>query len=122
MINRIGIAAGLLACVLAALAVPAVAAPPSVEQAAWTGLKKDIVLPNGTRLAYVELGDPAGEPLLLLHGYTDSSRSWSLTAPHLKHYRLIIPDQRGHGGADAPRCCYSLSAFADDAHPDWFEG
>jgi pimeloyl-ACP methyl ester carboxylesterase len=61
------------------------------------------------------MGDPQGEPLLLLHGYTDSSRSWSLLAPHLSRYRLIIPDQRGHGGSDAPDCCYGPSQFADDA-------
>ena len=115
MLNRNRIAAGLLACVLAMLAVPSIAAPPSASQAGWTDLKKEVRLPNGIKLAYVELGDPKGEPLLLLHGYTDTSRSWSLTAPHLARYRLIIPDQRGHGAADAPACCYSLSAFADDA-------
>ena len=115
MINRIRIAAGLRACVLVMLAVPSVAAPPSVNQSEWTSLQKEVRLPNGIKLAYVELGDPNGKPLLLLHGYTDTSRSWSLTAPYLSRYRLIIPDQRGHGAADAPRCCYSLSTFADDA-------
>jgi pimeloyl-ACP methyl ester carboxylesterase len=113
--TRLKHAAGLLACVLTILSVPAVAAPPAVSQESWTGLKKAVRLPNGVKLAYVELGDPAGEPLLLLHGYTDSSRTWSLTAPYLAKYRLIMPDQRGHGSSDAPACCYSLSAFADDA-------
>ena len=112
--KRTRLALTILACVLTTLSAPALSGP--VNQAAWSGLKKEVVLANGTRLAYVELGDPAGKPLLLLHGYTDSSRSWSLSAPYLKRYRLIIPDQRGHGAADAPRCCYSLSAFADDAH------
>ena len=56
-----------------------------------------------------------GEPLLLFHGYTDSSRSWSLMVPHLSRYRLLIPDQRGHGGSDAPQCCYGSTQFADDA-------
>ena len=115
MMKRTKLALAIFTCVLATLAIPAAAAPPSVDQATWSGLKKDIALPNGTRLAYVELGDPAGEPMLLLHGYTDTSRSWCLAAPYLSRYRLIIPDQRGHGDADAPRCCYSLSAFAEDA-------
>ncbi len=91
----------------------AIAAP--IDQASWSSLKKKVRLPNGVKLAYVELGDPKGPPLLLLHGYTDSSRSWSLAAPYLQDYRLLIPDQRGHGAADAPRCCYSTSAYADDA-------
>jgi pimeloyl-ACP methyl ester carboxylesterase len=86
-----------------------------IDQANWAGLKKQVQLSNGLRLSYVELGDPKGEPLLLLHGYTDSSRSWSLTAPHLGKYRLLIPDQRGHGGSDAPLCCYGSTQFADDA-------
>jgi pimeloyl-ACP methyl ester carboxylesterase len=86
-----------------------------IDQANWVSMKKQVRLPNGLRLNYVELGDPKGEPLLLLHGYTDSSRSWSLMVPHLSAYRLLIPDQRGHGGSDAPACCYGSNQFADDA-------
>ena len=120
MLNRLKVAAVLMACVLTTLTAPALAAPTAtatatITQGSWTGLKKEVRLPNGLKMAYVELGDPKGRPLLLLHGYTDTSRSWSLTAPYLAHYRLIIPDQRGHGAADAPACCYSLSTFADDA-------
>ena len=111
--SRIRVAFALLLCLFMSLGAPALAGP--VEQSGWTALKKQVRLPNGVRLNYVELGDPAGEPLLLLHGYTDSSRSWSLTAPHLSRYRLLIPHQRGHGGSDAPACCYSASQFADDA-------
>ena len=99
-----------------ALHVPAsTAAAAGVDQSSWASLKKEVKLANGLRLAYVELGDPKGEPLLLLHGYTDSSRSWSLVAPHLGRYRLLIPDQRGHGAADAPACCYGTTQFAHDA-------
>jgi pimeloyl-ACP methyl ester carboxylesterase len=117
--SRLRVALALLLFVFASLGGgAAIAAPPAgtaVDQARWTSLKKDVRLPNGIRLAYVELGNPKGPPLLLLHGYTDSSRSWSLAAPYLKDYRLLIPDQRGHGAADAPACCYSISAYADDA-------
>lgn len=113
---RIKIAFAMLAAVLFSLAAPSLAAPAAgVSQENWASLKKQVRLPNGLRIAYVELGDPNGEPLLLLHGYTDSSRSWSLMVPHLQHYRLLIPDQRGHGGSDAPECCYGLSQLADDA-------
>jgi pimeloyl-ACP methyl ester carboxylesterase len=111
---RIKVALGLLLFVFFSLAAPAVAASNS-DQAAWVPLKKQVTLTNGLRLSYVELGDPKGEPLLLLHGYTDSSRSWSLVAPYLGKYRLLIPDQRGHGASDAPPCCYGSTQFADDA-------
>lgn len=110
--RRIKVAFGILLCVLVSIGVPAVAAP--VDQASWTSIKKEVRLPNGLRTTYVELGDPSGEPLLLLHGYTDSSRSWSLVTPSLAKYRLLIPDLRGHGGSDAPACCYSPTQVADD--------
>ena len=111
--DRIRLALTLLCLLTIAGHRPTAAAP--VEQSSWTSLKKEVRLPNGLRIAYVEAGDPKGEPLLLLHGYTDSSRSFSLMVPHLSRYRLLIPDQRGHGGSDAPACCYSPSQFADDA-------
>jgi pimeloyl-ACP methyl ester carboxylesterase len=109
---RFKIAMALMIGVLLSLSAPALAA---VDQAAWATHKREVRLPNGTRLAYVETGNPDGEPLLLLHGYTDTSRSWSLLVPHLARYRLLIPDQRGHGASDAPECCYSVSQFAYDA-------
>ena len=112
--NRIRVAFALMACVLVTLGVPASAQPP-VDQASWASLKKEVRLPNGVRLAYVEAGDPNGEPVLLLHGFTDSSRSFLPMVPHLSRYRLLIPDQRGHGASDAPECCYGASQFAYDA-------
>jgi hypothetical protein len=56
----------LLFCVLLALAVPAAYAQPAgppVDQASWAARKRIVALPNGVRLAYVELGNPAGRPL-----------------------------------------------------------
>lgn len=110
----IRVAFAFLACVLMTLGVPAAAQPP-VDQSTWASLKKEVRLQNGIRLAYVEAGDPNGEPLLLLHGFTDSSRSFLPMVPHLARYRLLIPDQRGHGASDAPECCYGSSQFAYDA-------
>lgn len=87
----------------------------SISQAAWAGAKRQAPLPNGITLAYVEMGDPAGRPLLLVHGYTDSSRSWSLAAPFLADgRRLIVVDLRGHGTSTAPRAGYSVSDMVQD--------
>lgn len=98
-----------------AAAQPVQARPAPVDQASWTARKQRVRLPNGIELAYVELGNPAGRPVLLLHGYTDTSRVWSIVAPYLADHRLLIPDQRGHGESSAPACCYAMSEFADDA-------
>jgi pimeloyl-ACP methyl ester carboxylesterase len=51
----------------------------------------------------------------LIHGYPDSSRSWSLTAPRLVgDFRLIVADVRGQGASEAPECCYTLPDLAYD--------
>lgn len=51
---------------------------------------------DGTRIAYREVG--AGPPLLLVHGFGESWRSWEGVVPDLaSSYRLILPDLRGHG-------------------------
>jgi pimeloyl-ACP methyl ester carboxylesterase len=83
---------------------------------------KQAELPNGLRLPYTERGDPAGAPpLLLLHGYTDSWRSFAPLLPHLPaSIRAIAPTMRGHGDASRPDAGYGaadlaadLAAFAD---------
>lgn len=45
-----------------------------------------------------------GSPVLLLHGFPDSSTLWDDVAPHLlaAGHRVIAPDLRGFGGSDAP--------------------
>jgi pimeloyl-ACP methyl ester carboxylesterase len=111
---RLAVAAALSLFALGAPAATAAAAAP-IDQAGWAERKRHVTLPNGVRLAYVELGDPRGSPVLLLHGYTDSSRVWTILAPQLARHRLIIPDQRGHGASDAPACCYNMHQYADDA-------
>ncbi|WKL39655.1 alpha/beta hydrolase (plasmid) [Sinorhizobium meliloti] len=61
------------------------------------------------------MGDPDGVPILLLHGFTDSARSWSLTAPYLATgFRVIAPDLRGHGHSDQPEGCYTIPEMAND--------
>lgn len=87
----------------------------AISQEHFSALKQTVVLPNGLRLAYVEMGDPDGVPILLLHGFTDSARSWSLTAPYLATgFRVIAPDLRGHGHSDQPEGCYTIPEMAND--------
>jgi pimeloyl-ACP methyl ester carboxylesterase len=88
---------------------------PIPTQAQWADAKKTVKLANGVTLAYSEMGNTDGAPTLLLHGYTDNSRSWSLIAPFLKHRHLFAIDLRGHGKSEAPPCCYAYTDLADDA-------
>jgi non-heme chloroperoxidase len=72
-------------------------------------------LASGLALDYVEQGDRSGLPLLLLHGYTDSWRSFQpLLAALPKGLRAIALSQRGHGDSDKPRVRYETSGLAAD--------
>jgi pimeloyl-ACP methyl ester carboxylesterase len=97
---------------LAGTATAAEIAIPS--QAEWAGAKQHVTLPNGINMAYVEMGNTTGRPLLLIHGYSDSSRTWSTIAPYLKDRHLIAIDLRGHGASTAPQCCYTMMDFSND--------
>jgi pimeloyl-ACP methyl ester carboxylesterase len=44
---------------------------------------KSVQLPGRVRLEYVEQGDPAGVPVVMLHGLTDSWHSFEPVLPHL---------------------------------------
>ncbi|WP_424237343.1 2-succinyl-6-hydroxy-2,4-cyclohexadiene-1-carboxylate synthase [Bhargavaea ginsengi] len=57
---------------------------------------------RGIRIGYREAGDPYGEPLVLLHGFTGSSASWIEFADEFASCRLIMPDLTGHGHSAAP--------------------
>ena len=58
----------------------------------------DVALGNGVRLHYARQGPPDGPAIILLHGYSDSSFSFSRVMPLLPpELRVIAPDLRGHG-------------------------
>ncbi|HLA09024.1 MAG TPA: alpha/beta fold hydrolase [Pyrinomonadaceae bacterium] len=72
-------------------------------------------LETGVRLNYAEQGDPNGEPLIMLHGYTDSWFSYSRVLPLLRsRYWVYVLDQRGHGDSERPASGYSMRDFARD--------
>lgn len=75
-------------------------------------------LPGRPALELVEQGRPApGVPsLLLLHGITDSWRSFEPLLPHLPdHWHVVALSQRGHGGSDKSVPCDRSADFAADA-------
>ena len=77
---------------------------------------KSVELPGRVRLEYVEQGDPAGVPVLMLHGVTDSWRSFEPLLPHLPaSIRAIAVSQRGHGDSGRPASGYRTRDFAADA-------
>ena len=75
----------------------------------------DAQLTTGVRLRYAESGDPAGRPVILLHGYSDSWFTYTRTLPHFDpSWRVYIPDQRGHGDSERPAGGYTFPGFVAD--------
>src|SRR5262245_1778152 len=75
----------------------------------------DARLTTGVRLRYAEGGDPAGRPIILLHGYTDSWFSFTRALPYFDpSWRVYILDQRGHGDSERPAGGYTFPDFAAD--------
>jgi len=71
---------------------------------------------NGIDL-YFEQHGSAGEPLVLVHGYTGDSTDWRHQLPEFAAtHRVLIMDHRGHGRSSAPggRDAYSMLQIADD--------
>jgi pimeloyl-ACP methyl ester carboxylesterase len=97
-------------------AVYAAAATPSkIDLNTFDASKKTVALPNGEVLAYIDMGNAAGPPVVLIHGYTDSARDWVPMLPFVsKRFRLILIDMRGHGHSSKPECCYTRLDLAYD--------
>ena len=68
---------------------------------------------EGCTLHYEEYGH--GAPLLLVHGLGSSTLDWEQQIPQLAaHYRVIVPDVRGHGRSDKPRERYRIAGCSAD--------
>lgn len=68
------------------------------------------------RLHFVDWGNEAKPPLLLVHGGKDHARSWDFVARALRSdYHVIVPDLRGHGdSAWAQGSTYTLPEYVLD--------
>ena len=75
-----------------------------------------VTLPNEKLYRYVAAGDPGKPTLVLLHGFTDSWRSFDAILPLLQdHFHLIALDQRGHGDTGSDFRTFEVEDFAVDA-------
>lgn len=69
---------------------------------------------DGVKIVFSDEG--IGEPILLLHGFINSRKSWNNTQLKQdlldKGYRVIVPDLRGNGESDKPQ---NDEAYENDA-------
>ena len=106
-----------VAIVLALLSLPAAAADyPAPKQGDW--IARDFRFHTGEvmpelRLHYTTIGEPSGQPVLVLHGTTGSAASMltpafagELFGPgqplDANRYYIILPDGIGHGKSSKP--------------------
>jgi pimeloyl-ACP methyl ester carboxylesterase len=72
-------------------------------------------LATGVSLHYAEKGQQGNTPLVFLHGFADSCRSFLSVIESLSHGRNAIAiDLRGHGDSDKPEDGYSMADFTQD--------
>ena len=71
------------------------------------------------RMRYLDWGAQAGQastPVLALHGLASSAHWYDIIAPMLRdRYRIIAPDQRGHGQTTQANDGYGWHSVASDA-------
>jgi pimeloyl-ACP methyl ester carboxylesterase len=68
---------------------------------------------NGVRVHYLIAGD--GEPVVLLHGWPQTSHEWTPIIPTLADtYTVIAPDLRGLGHSGKPQSGYDMNTVAGD--------
>ena len=80
---------------------------------AQTPKKSESVLINGKTLYYEIYGE--GEPLFLLHGYTQSSVSWKpYVKDYQKEYEVYLIDLTGHGKSEPFKETLSIRSVAQD--------
>jgi pimeloyl-ACP methyl ester carboxylesterase len=109
------LAAALLSAAALAAALPATAAN-APQPAAIT--QHDIEA-NGLRLHYRQAGsqNDGATPVLLLHGYAETSHMWQPLMAQLGAQRVVIaPDLPGSGNSQIPASGYDKKTLAQDIH------
>lgn len=104
-----------ISCLAVALFAGLVSLPQSASPSIDPLRHSHVKLSTGIQMHYAEQGRESGEPVILLHGYSDSWFSFSRVLPLLPDdYRVFALDLRGHGQSDQPASGYGLDDLAAD--------
>lgn len=72
---------------------------------------------NGVTLHYLQTGKGRESPVVLLHGYAETSYMWRPLMPKLADRHVVIaPDLRGAGSSSKPEGGYDKKTMAQDIH------
>lgn len=78
---------------------------------------RKVPLKTGVTLNVAFAGPADAPPVIMLHGFPESHRTWRGLAPLLEdEFRLVMPDQRGFAGSDRPQDveAYRADTLVDD--------
>ena len=78
---------------------------------------REVTLPGRGTIFFREVEGPPGAPtLMLLHGWTATAdlNFFTCYEPLGRHFRVIAPDQRGHGHGIRSNKPFTLASCADD--------
>ena len=77
-----------------------------------------ITCSDGTRLNYVETGDPTARPVVLIAGFKAAATSWAYQVKPLARagYRVIAFDRRGHGASQVGAADHTMERHGADIH------
>jgi pimeloyl-ACP methyl ester carboxylesterase len=108
--NSLGGAANLIVALLFACF------PPSANAGKLpAGFAEHDTAVNGVRIHYAIGGK--GSPVVLLHGYAQTSHMWNpIMLLLVKNHTVIVPDLRGAGGSSKPESGYDKKNMAVDIH------
>ena len=107
---------GRVASCLTTLALMFVLGLASVAQSATTGtIESRYATVDGLKIHYLTIGK--GKPLILLHGYAETSRMWRPIMPQLAdRFMVIAPDLPGIGDSDIPKTGNDMKTAAIRMH------
>jgi pimeloyl-ACP methyl ester carboxylesterase/uncharacterized RmlC-like cupin family protein len=72
---------------------------------------------NGVKIGYLKQAGGGGAPVVLLHGYAETSHMWRpLIASLAQRHTVLAPDLRGVGMSDKPEEGYDKKTLAADVH------
>jgi non-heme chloroperoxidase len=77
---------------------------------------RTVVTADGTRLAVSVMGETAGPPIVLVHGFTGAKEAWATVARTLvtAGYHVVVYDLRGHGASTLGSDGTTLEALVGD--------
>ncbi len=82
------------------------------------GFRSETTTFAGVRLHCWIGGDPAGQPIILWHGFLSTGYAWRKVAPALAQagMSVLVPDMRGYGDSDKPPgvAGYDARALAEE--------